>query len=324
MDPEVSVCIVSWNTADLLRRCLQSIAETTRGVTFEIIVVDNASADRSPDMLEREFPHVRLIRSTENLGFVRGNNLAFSKAKGKYILALNPDTELLSNAIFELYDCISRNSSIGVVGGCLTDPTGRIQYTCACTYPTPWNELTELLGLNRILPRAPLFSSREIDWWDHAESRDVDCLSGACMMSPRELIHTLGGFDSRIFMYAEDVDYCYRVKKSGRRVYYLSQASILHWEGASTSMRKESFAAVRQRAANAYFLRKHHGRVDAFLYRAAVFSGCVSRLVFILISSLPELMLKSPRRWRRIGRLRKNLELLRWSLHLADSTMVQT
>ncbi len=276
---DVSVCIVNWNTRELLERCLQSIFGHTTGLRFEVIVVDNASSDRSAEMVADSFPRVRLIASPDNLGFARGSNLAASAALGDYILYLNPDTELVTDAIAGMWNFLRSNPSHGAVGCQLLNSDLSIQLTCAGSFPSPSNELSSLLGLDRMFPRSRFFSSRELNYWDHADSRDVECLSGACMMIARGLARDTGGFDENHFMYGEDLDLCCRVRREGWRLRYLADEVVLHHEGAASRKRGRSFAPLLQRAANYYFLRKNFGPATALAYRGAVWFGSGVRIV---------------------------------------------
>jgi GT2 family glycosyltransferase len=281
---DVSICIVNWNVKRLLHRCLESIREKTSGVSYEIIVLDNNSQDSSVEMIRAEYPDCRLIASNENLGFIKGNNVAAKQARGRYILLLNPDTELMTNAVYGMYSFLEKNKGHGAVGCKLIYPGGDIQYTCASTFPTPLNELNQLLYLNRIFPRIPLFSGRELEYWDHRDSRDVDCLSGACIMLPRRLFDEIGGFDEAGFMYAEDLDLCCQILKKGRKIYYLSTETIIHAESASSSqVRKKNFAALLQRKQNEYFLKKNFGCLKAFNYRLAILIGSCCRIVAMTV-----------------------------------------
>ena len=231
---DVSVCIVNWNTRELLVRCLQSIRERTSGLSVEVIVVDNASTDGSGSVVGAQFPEVKLIRSADNLGFARGCNLGESVARGAFVLYLNPDTELQTNAILGMWRYLRSHPQCGAVGCRLLNTDGSIQLTCASAFPTPRNELSSLLFLDRIFPRSKVCSSRELGYWDHAESRDVECLSGACMMLPRSLAQRLAGFDETLFMYGEDLDLCCRIRRKQFHLHYLATEVISHHEGAAS------------------------------------------------------------------------------------------
>jgi GT2 family glycosyltransferase len=316
--PDVSVCIVNWNTRDLLYNCLSSIARHTHGARVEVIVVDNASSDGSVEMMRAGFPEVRVVASRVNHGFARGSNLAASLATGDYVLFLNPDTELDTDAITGLWEFLRANPGHGVVGCRLLNSDGSVQTTCAGEMPTMRNELSSLLFLDRLFPRSHWFAARELEWWDHADSRDVDCLSGACMMLPRPLVERLGGFDGRVFMYGEDLDLCCRVRQQGLKVGYLADETIFHHEGAASRKRGRNFAALRQRGANYFFLRKNLGAGAAIGYRAAVAVGAFARLCGALLAA-PFWAL---RRGEGFGSwtefVRRHGELVLWSLGLKE------
>ena len=316
---DVSICIVNWNTKDLIYKCIRSIKEKTTGVTYEIIVVDNNSQDSSTKMLKEQFPDCRVIESKVNLGFVKGNNRAVQEASGKYILYLNPDTELVTNAIYGMFNFLELNKTFGAVGCRLTNKDGSIQYTCASTFPTPLNELCFFLFLYRIFPNIKMFSSRELVYWDHKDSRSVDCLSGACMMVSKNIINKLGGFDEKIFMYSEDLDLCFRILKDGWKIYYLSTEAIIHYEGSSTQKKKNvNFSILLQRQSNYYFIFKNLGSRQAKYYRVVVFIGSLFRIflgIVILLISIISLKKKYNYPHRILD---KYLNSLLWSIGLRD------
>lgn len=282
---DVSICIVSWNTRNLLYDCIQSIKEKTQGIEYEIIVVDNCSSDGSAEMVKESFPDCKLIASNQNLGFVKGNNLAIREATGKYILYLNPDTILVTNAVYGMYQFLESNAQYGAVGCKLIYNDGTIQYVCASNFPTPWNTLSSLFFLNRIFPNSEFFSARELDYWNHEDSRDIQCLSGACILARKTIIDELGGFDENIFMYSEDLDLCFQIHKKGWKIYYLSSETIMHYESASTKVKKNrNFAPVRQKSSNYYFFQKNFGRSKATQFRIAVSIGSLFRVIFITLA----------------------------------------
>jgi GT2 family glycosyltransferase len=313
---DVSVCIVNWNTRELLGRCLQSIGERTAGLTVEIIVVDNASADGSAALVARDFPEVKLIVLPANIGFACGSNVAAGSASGRYVLYLNPDTELASNAIFGMWTFLSGHPDHGAVGCRLLNSDGSIQLTCASSYPTPRNELTSLLCLDRLFPRSKLCSSRELNYWDHTDSRDVECLSGACLMLPRALAQQLAGFDEHLFMYGEDLDLCCRVRREELALHYLASEVIYHHEGAASKKKGRSFAPLRQRAANYYFLQKNFGSAAAVGYRSAVSIGASARLVAALLCSPWWLLRRGATSQQLLNFLARHADLLLWSIGL--------
>lgn len=313
---DVSVCIVNWNTRELLRNCLRSIEAKTHGLIYEVIVVDNDSADGSAEMITNAFPWVKLVLPKANLGFARGSNLAANSAKGDYILYLNPDTELVTNALHGMWEYLRRNPSCGVVGCRLLNSDGSIQWTCASAFPSPRNELSSLLLLDRLFPTSRVFSSRELNYWDHKDSRDVECLSGACMLVSREHVEGLGGFDESLFMYGEDLDLCCRVSHLGLRLRYLASEVIFHHEGAASKKKGRSFAPLFQRAANYYFLRKNFGRGRAIAYRTAVSVGTGVRLVAAALAVPAWAVRQKPSGQAMANFFGKHSDLFLWSVGL--------
>jgi GT2 family glycosyltransferase len=309
---DVSVCIVNWNTRELLRHCLQSIRDRTRGLEVEVVVVDNASVDDSAEMVRVDFPEVKLVMSMENLGFARGSNLAAASATGDYLLYLNPDTALVTNAIFGMWTFLLNHPRHGAVGCRLLNTDGSVQLTCASSYPTTRNELSSLLFLDRAFPKSRLCSSRELNYWDHADSRDVDCLSGACMMLPRRL----AGFDESLFMYGEDLDLCCRIRRKGLGLHYLAGEVIYHHEGAASRNKGRSFAPLFQRAANYYFLRKNFGRAAAIGYRGAVSIGSTARIVAATLLAPVWVLRRGARPQDLVNFIARHSDLLLWSIGL--------
>lgn len=311
---DVSVCIVNWNTLEMLRRCLRSIRENATGLDVEIVVVDNASSDGSASMVEKEFPEVVLIPSGANLGFARGSNLAARSSRGSYVLYLNPDTELVTNAILGMWRFLESNPGHGAVGCRLLNSDGTTQLTCASAFPTARNELCSLLLLHRLFPGSRLCSSRELNYWDHADDRDVECLSGACMMLSRSLVDRLSGFDETLFMYGEDLDLSYRVAAQGLRLGYLASEVIYHHEGAASRKKGRSFAPLLQREANYYFLSKNFGQPMAVRYRCAVSIGSMARLVAALVVGPFWLLGRGFRSGDLFNLVARHGDLLLWSI----------
>jgi len=312
---DVSICIVNWNTKEYLLDCLKSISEKTTGLDYEVIVVDNDSDDGTVEAVESSNYPVVIIAPGENLGFSKGCNLGAEHASGEYIFFLNPDTVLVTNVVNGMYEWLRNNPHYGAVGCKLLNDDGTIQYTCATTYPSPREELVTLLMLHRIFPRSRVFHSRALEYWDHSDSREVDCLSGAAFMLPRDLFSSCGGFDAELFMYGEDVDLCYRIRKMGHRLFYLAEEAVMHFSGKSVeNIPKANYAAVMQKNSNAKFFEKNFGSGKALLYRTAVFLGCSVRLA-VLSLGYPAMHLLYRRLKDRLRfQMSRCMVLIKWSL----------
>ena len=236
---DVSIIIVNWNALTYLRNCLRSIAEETRGCSYEIIVVDNDSDDGSQEMIRSEFPEVTAVLNEQNVGFAGGNNQALRLARGRYLLLLNPDTLVLDGAIDT---CVAyadelRHGDVGVVGCQVWADSTTIQKTCF-QFPSPVNTLLNLLGVTRRFPGSRLLSRAEMGWWDRRDEREVDVVSGMFMLVRREALQEVGVMDEGYFMYAEEADWCYRFWQSGWKCVFTPRARIMHLEegGKSTAL----------------------------------------------------------------------------------------
>jgi len=239
---ELSVVIVSYNTKDLLRNCLKSVFEQTRDIDFEVWVVDNNSTDGSADMVKAEFPTVNLIRNPINGGFAQANNLALRQCMGDYMLILNPDTVIPENTFKKVIDFFRQHPDAGAVGCKLIKADGRLDIACKRSFPTPWNSLCKAIGLDRLFSGSKLFGGYNLTYLVENETHSVDCLVGAFMMLPHAVIELVGYLDEAFFMYGEDIDWCYRIKKSGYSIYYYPGTYIWHYKKESS--KKESTKAI--------------------------------------------------------------------------------
>ncbi len=267
---DLSIVIVSWNARDYLRKCLTSIYKNSNGLETEIFVVDNGSGDESAGMVRKEFPGVKLIENTANPGFGAANNQALKRCAGKFTLILNPDTEISGRALAEMVNFMRQNGKIGALGAKLLNADGTVQLTCARNFPTMLTEFFWLTTLVRRFPKNRLVGRYLMSYWDHNDKREVDCLSGACVMARRDVLKGIGYFDESYFMYGEDVDLCYRIKKAGWQVWYLPEAEIIHYGGGSSGRIAET-AAIYDRISITKFLRKRHGILMAVVYRVMCF-----------------------------------------------------
>ncbi|MCC6728938.1 MAG: glycosyltransferase family 2 protein [Chthonomonadales bacterium] len=260
---DLSVIIVNWNVRDLLRNCLRSLHETLDGVRYEVIVVDNASRDDSAAMVRAEFPGARLVENRQNAGFCRGNNQGIALARGRYVVLLNPDTEVREGALQRLMAFLDEHRDVGVVGPMLLTPTGEPAPTGSC-FPGVLREAVGVLGLHNLYrARYDLQSYGRTDFTGMA---DVDVICGACLMTRSEVLDRIGGLDEDLFMFFDEVDFCRRARKAGWRAVYVPEARVLHvWMG---SVRQDALGAMRRfyRAQFVYF-RKHHGLAAALLLR---------------------------------------------------------
>lgn len=256
---DVSVIIVSWNAKKHLVDCLNSL-----GNGREIIVVDNGSSEGSPEVVEKEFPQVKLIRNAENLGFARANNIGIRASTGRYVCLINSDVVVLNDCIESLVKFMDSNSPVGMAGPRILNPDRTLQVSCR-HFPSIWNNLCQALGLNYVFPKSAFFSEPFMKYWAHDEIRKVDVLSGCFLMIRREAIDEVGLLDENFFIYGEDIDWCRRFHKSGWDVMLYPEAQAIHIGGASSSNAPIRFYLETQKADLQYW-RKHHGVLGRFAY----------------------------------------------------------
>jgi GT2 family glycosyltransferase len=268
--PQVSIVIVSFNTRDLLRECLQSVEDSAVDGDHETIVVDNASNDGSADMVEIEFSHVRLIRSEVNLGFAGANNRGFEIARGRYIVLLNSDAFLTPGALALSVIHMENDATAGVGGARLVGRDDSWQ-PAARMFPSLLNDLLMMSGLAAHYPRSHVLGRADRTWADPGEPAPVDWVPGAFSIIRKEVLDRVGYFDERFFLYYEEVDLCRRIKDAGYQIWYWPDVKIVHLGGESSkritglevSASGTQLTLWRMRSELLYY-RKHHGASGAW------------------------------------------------------------
>jgi len=259
---DLSVIIVSWNVKDLLRLCLNSVLESLssgkgRRLSPQFIVVDNASSDGSVGMLREQFPQIHLIANEENLGFTRGNNQGIAFSDGRHILLLNPDTEVVGDALGDMVAYMEAHHQVGALGPQLLDPDGQVQ-SSRRRFPNLSTAYVESTFLQQWGPESDLLKRYYVLDSSDDETQAVDWVVGACLLMRRKALEEVGLLDERFFMYSEELDWCYRAKRSGWEVVYLPTAQVVHYVGKSS----EQVLPVRHiqfQRSKVLFFRKHHG-----------------------------------------------------------------
>ena len=270
---DISVLIVSFNTRDRLRECLEALRTQTGDIQFETVVVDNASRDGSADMVRTEFPEAMLIRSDVNLGFGNGNNLALQNAQGRYVVLLNSDALLPPDTLSSALVQMEAESKVGMGGGRLLAPDGSWQPS-ARRFPSLLDEFLTLSGLAARFPQSRFFGRFDRTWADPGLEADIDWVPGAFAIIRRELIDAIGFFDPRFFLYYEEVDLCRRIKAAGFNVHYWPDLKISHIGGESSRTLSEmSFSSAGSQLtlwrirSQLLFYRKWHGLILAWLVK---------------------------------------------------------
>jgi len=280
---ELSIICVNWNSEDYLRECLRSIYETTHDVSFETIIVDNASPVGDVSRLQQQFPRIKLIKSAQNLGFAGANNLGFKHSTGTYVLFLNPDTKLIGPAIQTLLRHIEALPDAGVVGGKLLNSDLTVQLSSIQKFPTILNQALDAEYLRLRWPRCPLWEIAPL-FADDVELLKVSVIPGACMLLRRAVFERAGMFTEDYFMYAEDIDLNYKVSRLGLSNYYVGQATVIHHGGKSSGQQTiNHWATVMKFRAMRMFYGRTRGRFYAEMYRAAMGCAALARLTVLLL-----------------------------------------
>jgi len=278
---DLSIIIVNWNSADYLRQCLSSINDTVKNLNYEIIVIDNASYDGSAEMLAKEYPSVKFIQSSKNLGFARANNQAFTASSGSCILFLNPDTEALGDAIEILHGQIIKLPRAGAVGPTLLNSDMTVQTSCIQPFPTISNQALDMEVLRGRFPRLKLWGMQAL-YSDSDVPAVVEVISGACLMVRRDVFESVGMFSTDYFMYTEDIDLCYKIRTAGYKSYYVKSARVIHHGGKSSGSPKTNFDSdVLMKDSVSRFIRKSRGAAAAKMYKLSMTLSALARLAAI-------------------------------------------
>jgi GT2 family glycosyltransferase len=288
---DLGIVIVNYNVRDLLRDCLASVYESHGDVAFEVCVVDNGSADGSADMVADEFPQVCIIRA-ENRGYAAGNNLGLRAfgfgedgagggdggrvsslpARPRHVLLLNPDTILPPSALADMLSFLDEHPRAGAVGPRLVREDGSLDRACRRSFPTPKVAAYRLSGLSRLFPRSERFGRYNLTYLSPEVTTEVDSVVGAFMLVRGEVLAEVGLLDEQFFMYAEDLDLCYRIKEQGWEVWYNAEVTVLHYKGQS-SRQRSAFANVKFYETMRLFHDKHFKQQTFFLVNWLIYAA---------------------------------------------------
>lgn len=251
MSAELSVIIVNWNGGELLRRCVESLAAAPPSVPFEVVVIDNDSADdsvarlRASDAALALGERLRVVENEENLGFGRANNQAFKLTRAPLLFLLNPDTEVTEGSVDCLVATVRSGARVGVAGPKLLNEDGSVQVSVWRGEPSAWEALLTGFRLHKLLPRRARGELLLAEHWDYSRRREVGQLSGAAMLLRREVVEEVGGFDERFHMYGEDSEWCVRIRRAGWRIVFEPAAVVKHLGAASSLKRWTSLEKLR-------------------------------------------------------------------------------
>lgn len=253
--PLLTILVVSYNTRDMTLACLDSVQAQTRETDYELIVFDNASTDGSADAIAARFPAARLIRSPGNLGFARANNVAAREARGRLLLLLNPDTVILDGAIDKLVAFSRRRPEALIWGGRTLFGDGSVNRTSCFRQISLWSLACRAAGLSVLFPASEIFNAQAYGRWDRDTERAVEVVTGCFLLLPLELWRRLDGFDLSFVMYAEEADLCLRAARLGARPRVTPEAEIIHYGGASETVRADKMVKLLQ--GTVALVRKH-------------------------------------------------------------------
>jgi len=281
---DISVVIVAWNAQHYVDLCLASLADAPPRRSMEVLVVDNASADGTVEMVESKYPWVKLIKSSENLGFSKGNNVAIRQCQGRYVALVNPDVIVFPGCLDTLADYLDQNPKVGNVGPRVFNPDMTQQSTCR-RFPTLWNNFCTASRLESVFKGSPFFAGEHMFYFQHDRTLPVDVLVGCFSMIRRETFIEVGLLDEDLFMYGDDVDWCRRARNAGWEVVFYPEARAIHDRGKTTAPYPVRFAVAQQRSVLKYW-KKHHSAFGVLGIRMIMLTHHLVRYSVASISNI--------------------------------------
>jgi len=296
---DLSVVIVTWNSRGYLSDCLESIRSQEGDLATEIIVVDNASSDGTPELVRERFPHAHLIINSDNLGYTRACNLGLQRASGRLVLILNPDTRLQPGSLGLMIDYLGDHPGVGVLGPQLLNPDGSIQPSCR-RFPSYRLMLWEFTGLSRLFPEHPVFGAWRMGDFDHRETRPVDQPMGACLLLRREALDRVGLMDERFEMFFNDVDLCRRLTAAGWKIVFFPLARVVHDAGSHVRRVRYRMILTSHKDCLRYFRKVRRGlldELDSVLLGLGLLISFVPRVLLSFLRRLPRAQTSSAPRF---------------------------
>ncbi|MCB0814481.1 MAG: glycosyltransferase family 2 protein, partial [Flavobacteriales bacterium] len=279
---KLTVIIVNYNVRAYLEQCLRTVRAAMEGVDGEVYVVDNQSTDGSVQLVRQEFPEVKLIANSVNVGFSRANNQAILESTGEYVLLLNPDTVVGEDVFRKVLTYLDAHDRVGGLGVKMIDGTGRFLPESKRGLPTPEVAFYKIIGLTRLFPRSKVFGRYQLGHLPENETNPIEILSGACMFLRRRTLDEVGLLDESFFMYGEDIDLSYRITLGGFENHYFPEARIIHYKGESTKKSSVNYVFVFYNAM-AIFARKYFtgrgGNLFSFLINGAIYLSAAAAIV---------------------------------------------
>ncbi len=302
----VSVVIVVWNAQKYVLECLESLREHCQSVCSEVIVVDNASTDGTPELVAEMFPEFRLIRNPENFGFAKANNIGIGQSSGDYICLVNSDVKFLDDCISPMVRYLSEHADVGMLGPKMLAADGRVRRS-TMRFPTVWNNLCRTVGLDSLFKGSRFFGGMLMSDFDHQTTEPVEVLNGWFLLARRSAVERVGLLDPQFFMYGEDVDWCYRFHQAGESVVFFAEAGAIHYGGASSANAPVRFYLELYRATWQYW-KKHRGEPAQLGFLAAF---AIHHSIRLLACAFIYLFSPS-RRAHATARFKRSLACLQW------------
>jgi GT2 family glycosyltransferase len=309
----LSIVIVSWNAKKFVDECLQSLRTYSRRPDVEVFVVDNASTDGTPELVQASYPEVALVRNQDNEGFARGNNIGIARSSGRYVALINSDVRVLPKCIDRMIEYMESHPKVGMLGPRMLGASGQAgrSYMSA---PTLWRYFCRALALDYLFPNSKFLSGYTMPYFKRDRVVEVDILNGWFWMTRREALEQVGLLDETFFMYGEDIDWCKRFRKAGWGVVYFPEAESIHYGGASSARAPVRFYIEMQRA-NLQYWKKHFSRLSQITYLAIIFIHQALRLAGYALL----LAVKSSRA-DATYKIQRSLACLRWIIQPENST----
>ena len=302
---ELSIIIVSWNAKKYLVECLESLAPFCTGRACEIIVVDNASADGTCELVASRFPEVKLIPTGSNLGFAKGNNIGIAHSSGEYVCLVNSDVKFVHDCFTPMLAYLRQHPDVGMLGPKMLDLNLRVARS-TMRFPTIWNSLCRALGLDCIFKGSKILGGQMVTDFDHEHTAEAEVLNGWFLLLRRTALDLVGLLDEHFFMYGEDIDWCYRFQQAGQRKVFFAEAEAIHYGGASSAQAPVRFQIEMYRA-NCQYWEKHHGRRARLLYLSIVWLHQAVRLLGCLL-----LLAAKAQRSETLFKMKKSLACMGW------------
>ncbi len=240
---DLSIITVAFNSQNEISNWVESIVETVKKHSFEMIISDNSQNHETEEVvkeLQKKYKNLHYVFNNANLGFSKGNNVGVKLSKGEFILFLNPDVEVEENTIDELLEYLKTHADVGAVTPAVFLPNGKLDDSCHRGFPTPWRSLCYFSKLSKVFPKSRLFAGYNLTYLDFSKTHEIDSLAGSFLLISRKLGDRLGWWDEDYFFYGEDIDFCYRIKKEGLKILFVPEYKALHHKGLSSGIKDVS------------------------------------------------------------------------------------